>query len=85
MKYQFWLSNIKEKGHGIGNVKIKHLYDVAETAEEIYEMSEKALAQIDGITDKEIAYIIDSRRTWDSSLDRGSTPLRSIDESEENM
>ena len=28
-------------------------------------MSEKALAQIDGITDKEIAYIIDSRRTWD--------------------
>ena len=65
MKYQFWLSNIKEKGYGIGNVKIKHLYDVAETAEEIYKMSEKALAQIDGITDKEIAYIIDSRRTWD--------------------
>ena len=65
MKYQFWLAHMKENVHGIGNAKIKYLYEKAETAEEIYGMSEKAYAQIEGITDEEIAYIIDSKRTWD--------------------
>lgn len=65
MKYQFWLSNIKERACGIGNVKIKRLYEKAKTAEEIYGMNKKALMQIEGITEAEAAYIIDSRSTWD--------------------
>lgn len=65
MRYQYWLAKLKENKNGIGNVKIRCLYEVAGAAEEIYKMSEKAYTHIEGITNAEIAYIIDSKLKWD--------------------
>lgn len=65
MKYEFWLANVRGKGYGIGNSKIQYLYEKAKTAEEIYYFKESDYANIYGITEQEIAYIIKSKQKWD--------------------
>lgn len=61
MKYAYWLHNIP----GIGNGKIRHLYEEAVNAEEIYHMSLPQLKKVHGLTEEDIKAIHKSQRKWD--------------------
>ena len=61
MKYAYWLHNIA----GIGNGKIRHLYDEAVSAEEIYHLPIQQLKKIHGITENDAKEIVRSQRKWD--------------------
>ena len=61
MKYAYWLHNIP----GIGNGKIRHLYEEAACAEEIYHMPAQQLKKITGITEEDIKEIHKSQKKWD--------------------
>ena len=61
MKYAYWLHNIP----GIGNAKIRHLYDCAVSAEEIYHLPAIQLKKIPGITEEDVKAIQRSQRKWD--------------------
>ncbi len=61
MKYAYWLHNIP----GVGNAKIRHLYDEAVSAEEIYHMSLPELKKIQGLTEEDVHSIQKSQKKWD--------------------
>ncbi len=61
MKYAYWLHNVP----GIGNGKIRHLYEEAVSAEEIYHMSLPQLKKIHGITEEDTKAIQKSQKKWD--------------------
>ena len=61
MRYAYWLHNIP----GIGNAKIRYLYDVAVSAEEIYHMNLPELKKIPGITEEDVRAIQKSQKKWD--------------------
>ena len=61
MKYAYWLHNIP----GIGNGKIRHLYEAASCAEEIYHMSLPQLKKVQGITEEDLKAIHKSQKKWD--------------------
>ena len=61
MKYAYWLDNI----FGIGPAKRRYLFEVANSAEEIYQMSTTRLKHIKGLTEEDVHNIIKSRKEWD--------------------
>ena len=61
MKYAYWLHNIP----GIGNAKIRHLYEEAVSAEEIYHMSLPELKKVQGLTEEDVHSIQKSQKKWD--------------------
>ena len=61
MKYAYWLHNIP----GIGNGKIRMLYQAAKSAEEIYHLSVPQLKKVTGITEEDIKAIQKSQKKWD--------------------
>lgn len=61
MKYQYWLANIK----GIGNATIAKILQSAGSAEEVYFLKKEQLEKIRGLTDKEVANILESKKKWD--------------------
>ena len=61
MKYAYWLHNVP----GIGNAKIKQLYEVADSAEEIYHLSLPQLKKVHGITEEDIKAFQKSQKKWD--------------------
>lgn len=56
--YWYWLSNIP----GIGPVKIRHLLEMFERPENIYEASGQELCMVKGISQKDAAAILDSKK-----------------------
>lgn len=60
-KYKYWLTHIL----GIGNIKIGRLIQCAGDAQTIYHMQEEELGNIYGITARDVAEIVKSRKTWD--------------------
>ena len=60
MKYAYWLANIP----GIGNAKIRYLYEEAHCAKEIYELPLSQLKKISGLTEEDVRRISASRREW---------------------
>ena len=61
MKYAYWLHNIP----GIGNAKIRHLYETVSSAEEVYHMPLPQLKKINGLTEEDVKSICKSQRKWD--------------------
>ena len=61
MKYAYWLNNIP----GIGNGKIRFLFEEAACAQEIYEMKLSKLEKIPGLTEENVSAIHKSRMSWD--------------------
>lgn len=61
MKYAYWLHNIP----GMGNGKIRRLYEDVSCAEEIYHMSLPQLKKMEGITEEDIKSIHKSQKKWD--------------------
>ena len=61
MKYAYWLHNVS----GIGNGKIRFLYEEAVCAEEIYHMPVAHLKKIHGLTEEDIKAIHKSQKKWD--------------------
>lgn len=61
MKYAYWLHNIS----GIGNGKIRMLYQVASCAEEIYHLPLSLLRKVPGITEEDIKAFQKSQKKWD--------------------
>ena len=69
MKYAYWLHNIS----GIGNGKIRMLYQVASCAEEIYHLPLSLLRKVPGITEEDIKAFQKSQKKWD--VDKEWFPL----------
>jgi DNA processing protein len=63
MKYAYWLHNIP----GIGNGKIRMLYQAAKSAEEIYHLSVPHLKKVTGITEEDIKAFQKSQKKWDGT------------------
>ena len=61
MKYAYWLANIP----GIGNAKIRHMYEEAVCAQEIYELPLSQLKKIEGLTEADIKSIHASKLHWE--------------------
>lgn len=61
MKYAYWLHNIP----GIGNAKIRCLYEEVSCAEELYHMSPTQLKKINGLTEEDRKSIQRNQRKWD--------------------
>lgn len=61
MKYQYWLSNIE----GIGAAAIRKLLSCADSAEELYFLSEKQLALMPGVGKAEQKKILASKESWE--------------------
>ncbi len=61
MKYQYWLSNINGIWSGKKLLFIKNNI----SAEELYYIEEKNLRKIRGLTENDIAAILESKKTWD--------------------
>ena len=61
MRYSYWLHNVP----GIGNAKIRSLFNAATSAEEIYHMSPALLKSIIGITEDDVKAIQKSQKKWD--------------------
>lgn len=61
MKYAYWLANIP----GIGNAKIRYLYEEATCAQEIYELPLSHLKKVEGLTEEDVKNIHSSRLRWD--------------------
>lgn len=61
MKYALWLSNIP----GIGAAKIHALKNEFSSAEEIFFLKKDELILCHGISEKDVANIIESKRIWD--------------------
>ena len=61
MRYSYWLHNVQ----GLGNAKIRCLYQVASTAEEIYHMSPALMKSISGISEEDVKSIQKSQKKWD--------------------
>lgn len=59
MKYEYWFANIK----GIGNQRKRKLREGIERAEELYYIEEIGLKAF-GAEEKEIACILESKKTW---------------------
>ncbi len=56
--YWYWVNNIA----GISNAKLKKLFNVFDTAQDIYTASEKLLNRVSGIKEKDINAIIEARK-----------------------
>lgn len=61
MKYAYWLHNIP----GIGNGKIRQLYQSVHCAEEVYYMPLPQLRKLQGITEDDIKLIHKYQKKWD--------------------
>ncbi|MBR3811487.1 MAG: DNA-processing protein DprA [Agathobacter sp.] len=61
MKYAYWLHNIS----GIGNAKIRMLYEVASSAEEIYHLPLQQLRKVPGLKEDDIKALQKSQKKWD--------------------
>ena len=61
MKYGYWLHNVP----GLGNGKIRQLYEETACAEEIYHLPLQQLKKVKGITEEDIKSIHKSQRKWD--------------------
>jgi DNA processing protein len=60
MKYSYWLSNVP----GMTRGKIFRLLESIPSAADIYGASEKSLRAVDGLSEKDIAAILQSRKEW---------------------
>ena len=60
MKYAYWLDNIS----GIGCAKIRHMFEVISSAQELYELPLSKLKLIPGLTSEDVHAIYSSRRDW---------------------
>lgn len=58
--YAYWLSNT-----GLSVRKLEKIWGSSICARELYGMSEKALMGIEGLTDKDVEKITESKRNWD--------------------
>ena len=61
MKYAYWLHNVP----GIGNAKIRQMYETVGCAEEIFHLSLPQLKKLQGITEEDVKEIHRSQKKWD--------------------
>ena len=58
MKYKYWLACMAQMAENIGTGKVEKLFRFAGSARVLYDMSEKELMQIPGITEADVKSVL---------------------------
>ena len=64
MKYKYWLACMAQMAENIGTGKVEKLFRFAGSARVLYDMSEKELMQIPGITEADVKSVLTYKKAW---------------------
>ena len=64
MKYKYWLACMAQMAENIGTGKVEKLFRFAGSARALYDMSEKELMQISGITEADVKSVLTYKKAW---------------------